>query len=136
MDTAPNPLNDYLATVDPPYHELVHAAHQAILASGELFDIAIKYRMLTYTRGRDWRNWIIAVSQMKKAVNVRFFGGTLLDDPRGLLRYGDSHLASLDIPNLEAFDADVVTGFVTQALGLVEYVRAHERELPRADARG
>ena len=121
--TRSNPLDDYLATVDPSYHDLVRVAHQAILASGEPFDIAIKYRMLMYTRGGDWRNWIIAVSQMKRAVNVRFLGGTLLDDPGGRLRYGTSHLETLDIPTLEAFDADVVTGYARQACRLYDTVR-------------
>lgn len=133
MDPSPAAtLATFLDTVDPTYHPVVRAVHEATLASGVPFDVAIKYRMLTYTRERDWRHWVVAVSQMKKAVNVRFLAGTLLDDPRGLLRAGTSHLKTLDIPTLEAFEADVVTAFARQASGLYEYVRDHGDELPRA----
>ena len=51
------PLDQFLAATDPAYHPLVRAVHEAILAAGVPFDVAIKYRLLSYTVDQDWRHW-------------------------------------------------------------------------------
>lgn len=46
---------------------LVRAVDAAVRDSGAAFDVAIKYRMLMYTFKGDWRHWVCAISQTKKA---------------------------------------------------------------------
>lgn len=123
------PLETYIETVDPPFRDLVRAADAAVRASGADFDVDVKYRMLMYALNKDWRHWVIAISQMKKAVNVRFLWGVLLDDPAHLLRAGTSHLMTLDFASADEFDPALVTAYVKEAVEKYDYFKEHQKEL-------
>ena len=109
-------LSTYLATVQPRWAPLVRALHEAVLAAAPELEVHTAYRMLLYTRGRDYRHWVCAIGPTKAAVCLRFLYGVLLDDPQGRLRPGTSTLKTLDIPSLEALDTEVVAGYVRQAV--------------------
>ena len=84
-------LAEYLASLDGDSAPVLTALDAAILDAYPDFDVAVKYRMLMYTLGRDWRNWVCAIGAAKNGgAALRFLYGVILDDPRGVLRAGTS----------------------------------------------
>lgn len=122
----------YLAGIDARFVPIVEALDSAIMRACADFDVAIKYRMLTYTLGQDYRHWICAIGVTKKTVCLRFLYGVMLDDPRGVLRAGTSILKTLDVASLEEVDAQLVTDYVTEAVGKYEEFKAEARKRQKA----
>ena len=122
-------LDAYVDGIDIGFHKLVRDVDAAVRDCGANFDIAIKYRMLMYTFNNDWRHWVCAISQTKKAVNLRFLYGVLLSDSAHVLRAGSSILKTIDFTAPEDFDPKLVTNYVTEAVGLYEYYREHEKDM-------
>lgn len=123
-----SPLEDYLAGIEERFVPLVRVLDAAVRRACPDFDVAIKYRMLTYTLGRNYRHWICAISTTKHAVNLRFLYGVMLDDPRGVLRAGTSILKTLDVVVLEDVDAQLVTEYVKEAVDKYDAFKADMRK--------
>jgi uncharacterized protein YdhG (YjbR/CyaY superfamily) len=83
-------FEDYLAGVDDAAAETLRDLDAAVRAAAPELEMAIKYRMPSYTLDGRWRQWVVALSATKDAVNLRFLWGVLLDDPLGVLRPGTS----------------------------------------------
>jgi hypothetical protein len=126
---APDPIDSYLADVDPQAHALVRELDAAVRSAHDGFDVAIKYRIPTYALGEDWRFWTCAVQATGKVVSLRFLYGVLLEDPLHVLRKGSSVLMSWD----HAVDAPVhvaaVGDYVREAVGKHAYYKAHSAEI-------
>jgi hypothetical protein len=86
--------------------------------------------MLTYTLGGNYREWICAIGVTKHAVNLRFLYGVMLDDPHDVLRAGTSILKTLDVPTLDAVDAQLVTDYVKEAVAKYDAFKANARKQP------
>jgi hypothetical protein len=111
-----DPLDEYLTGVDDAAAETLRQLDAAVRAAAPELELAIKYRMPTYTLERRWRQWVVALSVTKDAVNLRFLWGVLLDDPRGVLRPGTSTLMTWDLPRGADVDAAAVGDYVREAL--------------------
>jgi hypothetical protein len=72
--------------------------------------------MPTYTLDGRWRQWVVALSVTKDAVNLRFLWGVLLEDPLKVLRPGTSTLMTWDFPRGGTVDAAAVASYVREAL--------------------
>jgi hypothetical protein len=96
-------LETYLAGADPASKPLVVALDRAVRRAHPGFDVTVKYGILMYALGGDWRTWVCAIDARKKGVALRFLYGVLLKDARHVLRAGTSVLKTWDI----AVDADV-----------------------------
>ena len=96
------------------------------------FDVAVKYRLVTYALGGDWRHWVCAINAQRSGVCLRFLYGVLLDDPHGVLRPGSANLMTLDLARGGPVDRAAVAGFVTQAVAKYEYFRANDRAVNEA----
>jgi hypothetical protein len=107
---------------------------EAILAVEPGFAVAVKYKILMYAQPGDWRHWVCAISANRGGSALRFLYGVLLDDPRGVLRPGSSTLMTWDFANGDAVEADAVGDYVRDALGRLEYFRAHAKQIA-ADAK-
>lgn len=116
-------LEDYLATVDEADHAGVRALHDAVLAAHPGFDVAVKYRILTYALGRDWRHWVCAVNVQRSGLCLRFLYGVLLEDPRGVLRPGSAQLMTWDLARGTELDPQAVADYVREAVSRYEYYR-------------
>lgn len=110
-------LPEYLASIDPTRRDDVVALNAAILAAYPAFDVAIKYRLLTYGLDDDWRTWVCAIDARPKGITVRFLYGVLLDDPLGVLRKGSSVLCNWDLPSGVPIDLDAVAAYAREAAG-------------------
>ncbi len=103
---------------------VVLALDRAVAAGADL-DTRISYQMLTYAVAGDFRHWICAIGVSKKAVNLRFLFGSLLNDPAGRFRAGTSPiLRTLDFASVEEVDEQMVTDYVRDAVSHLDYFRA------------
>jgi hypothetical protein len=109
-------LTTYLATVDPRFPPLVRALHAAVREAAPELTVAVKYHMLMYAVGGDYRRWVCAIGVTKNAANLRFLYGVRLSDPARVLRAGTSHLMTWDIASEEALDAPAVQAYVREAV--------------------
>jgi hypothetical protein len=114
--TAARALDAYLAGLDPESRAVVVALDRAVRKAYADFDVAVKYRMLMYTIGADWRTWVCAIGTSKQRVHLRFLYGVLLDDPREVLRAGSSVLKTWDFAFDEAVNARAVGAYVKEAV--------------------
>ena len=119
------PLDEYLAIYDDAAGRLFVQLDAAIRQEAPELDVAIKYRLLSYTVDRDWRHWVCAVNATKSAVCLRFLWGVLLDDPLGVLRPGTSTLMTWDIPRGSDIDAASVGRYVREALAKRDHFLAN-----------
>jgi hypothetical protein len=128
------PLEEYLATVDEAAAPTLRALDAAVRAAAPELELAIKYRMPTYTIDKHWRQWVVALSVTKDAVNLRFLWGVLLKDPLKVLRPGTSTLMTWDFPRGADVDAAAVGSYVREALDDRDHFLANAEQIS-ADAR-
>jgi hypothetical protein len=110
------PLEAYLPTVREDARDTVRALAAAVDAAGVDFDCKVTYRMLVYTFGQRWHEWVVAIGVSKSSVNLRFLFGTRLDDPAGILRAGSTTAAQADFTSVAEVDAELVTSYVREAV--------------------
>ena len=122
-------LDTYLAGVDPRARRVVRELDRAICAAHSDFDVAIKYRILMYTIGQNWRRWVCAINATAKRVSLNFLYGVLLDDPRHVLRGGTSVLMSWDLAFDDEVDAAGVGAYVAEAVRRYDEYASNEDEI-------
>ena len=131
-DTA---LEAYLEGVGPEAKVLVLALDEAIRRAYPSFDRAVKYKILMYALGGDWRTWVCAIDATKRGVGLRFLYGVLLDDPRGVLRAGSSVLKTWDFAFDESIDPAAVGAYVSEAVSRYGAYKARSAEVLTASRR-
>jgi hypothetical protein len=109
-------LKTYLTGVEPAAAPLVTALDNAIGKAHPGFDVAIKYKILLYALGGDWRTWVCAIDARKNSVGLRFLYGVVLDDPRRVLRAGSSVLMTWDFAVGDSVDSAAVGAYVSEAV--------------------
>lgn len=110
-------LQAFTASLSPEFSQTVTQLDQ-IIHSAAALDSAIKWRNLTYAVNGDFHHWICAFLAAKKTVTLRFHFGSLLSDPEGVLRKGESQwMRSLDFEPGGEVDAELVRRFVREAVG-------------------
>jgi hypothetical protein len=109
-------LETYMADVHAGARPLVLALDRAIRKAHPGFDVAVKYRILLYALGGDWRTWVCAIDARKNSVGLRFLYGVLLDDPRRVLRAGSSVLKTWDFALGAKVDQAAVGAYVSEAV--------------------
>jgi hypothetical protein len=124
-----HPLEEYLAGVDDDAVPTLRALDAAIRAAAPELELAIKYRMPTYTLDGRWRYWVAALSTTRTAVNLRFLWGVLLSDPLGVLRPGSSTLMTWDFAREAEIEPDAVGRYVREALDTRDHFLAHGAEI-------
>jgi len=126
------PLEEYLAVYDEAAGRMFVELDRTIRAAAPELEVAIKYRLLSYTVERDWRHWVCAVNATKSAVCLRFLWGVLLDDPLGVLRPGTSTLMTWDMPRGTDVDAAAVASYVREALAKRDHFLANAEQISAA----
>jgi hypothetical protein len=125
-------LEEYLASYDDAAGRMFVRLDRAIRVAAPDLEVAIKYRLLSYTVEQDWRHWVCAVNATRAAVCLRFLWGVLLDDPLGVLRPGTSTLMTWDMPRGTAVDAAAVGAYVTEALAKRDHYLTNAAEITAA----
>ncbi len=129
-----SPVEEYLSVYDAEAGEIFVQLDRAIRQAGPDLDVAIKYRLLSYTLDQDWRHWMCAVNATRSAVCLRFLWGVLLDDPLGVLRPGTSTLMTWDMPRGADVEAAAVGDYVRNALATRDHFLANAEQIS-AEAR-
>ena len=129
---AVDPLEEYLALYDEAAGRVFVQLDAAIREAAPELEVAIKYRLLSYTVERDWRHWVCAVNATRSAVCLRFLWGVLLDDPLRVLRKGSSTLMTWDIPRDATVDTAAVASYVRNALATRDHFIANAEEISAA----
>jgi hypothetical protein len=111
-----DPLETLLARSRADAHPTVRALVAAVERAGPELERRFTYGMLLYTLDARWRDWIAAIGVSKSTVNLRFLHGDRLDDPAGRLRPGSSTLMTIDYTAADEVDADLVAGYVREAV--------------------
>jgi hypothetical protein len=113
---AESALETYLPTIREDARDTVRALAAAVDAAGVDFDRKVTYRMLVYTFGQRWHEWVVAIGVSKSAVNLRFLFATDLKDPAGILRLGTSTAGQADFKSAAEVDGELVTAYVREAV--------------------
>jgi hypothetical protein len=124
-------LETYIGGVDVAV-PLVVALDAAIRKAHPEFDVAIKYRILTYALHGDWRTWVCAIDATRKGVCLRFLYGVLLDDPHRVLRAGSSVLKTRDFAFDEDIDPASVGAYVADAVARYGAYKANTHDVLEA----
>lgn len=110
-------LEEYLATlVDPRGERAVRQLDRIIRATEPSLDAAVKYKILMYGLGGDFRTWVCAINSGRRHVSVNFLYGVMLDDPRKVLRAGSSVLMSWDFDFDEEIEAATLGPYIAEAV--------------------
>lgn len=118
---------EFLATVGTDKAAMVNELADAVEAAAPSLAPRFSYRMLTFVDGNDLRNWVVAISTTKKAVQLRFLFGTHMTDDAGVLRPGSSTLSSIDYQTREDIDLAVVERYVREAADNHSEFKAKDR---------
>jgi hypothetical protein len=129
MSTA---LEAYLTEVDQAATPALTRLDHVITRTYPDFAVAVRYRLLMYAVGNDWRHWVCAISPTKRGVSLRFLYGVMMSDPRRVLRGGTANLMSWDFGRDEAIDEAGVREYVAEAVALYPQFRANAKEVNEA----
>jgi hypothetical protein len=113
---ARSPLEEYLPTVREDAHATVRVLVAAIEAAGAALDCKVTYKMLVFTFGQRWHQWVVAVGVSRSVVNLRFLYANELDDPAAILRIGSATAGQVDFRTAADVDAELVTAYVREAV--------------------
>lgn len=81
------------------------------------FDVAVKWRQLTFAVDGDFDHWVCAVAATKRQVHLAFHFGSLLREPElGFEPSESKYVRKLRYRSVEDVDEAVVRELVTQAL--------------------
>jgi hypothetical protein len=123
-------LQTYLTGLAPDREALTRQLDAAIRTSHPGFDLAVKYGILMYALGGDWRHWVVALdARPRTGVGLRFLYGVLMADPRHVLRGGSSVLMTWDFAPGADVDAVAVGDYVAEAVRLYPEYRANDRAI-------
>ena len=102
--------------VDPRAAARVRILDRVVRDAGPDLASTVKYKILMYALGGDWRTWVCAIDATKKGVSLRFLYGVILDDSRGMLRAGSSVLKTWDFAFDDPIDPEAVASYVADAI--------------------
>lgn len=118
----------HLAGLDPRYQPVARALHAAIIQAAPELRAAIKWGRLSYLLDGSGLLWVCAVTTTSQAANLRFFYGTPMADPAGVLRGGKSRMMTWDIATLNELDLPLVQAYVREAVKLAAGYEAGGRQ--------
>jgi len=129
-------LERFAAGLAPERAELTRRLHAVVTAAHPGFHVAIKYNLLMYAIGDDWRHWVVAIDgRPKSGVGLRFLYGVMLPDTLSKLRAGSSVLMTWDFGPGSEVDEEAVRSYVIEAVSLYPEYKANDKRI-LASARG
>ena len=115
---ARQPLEEFLATKDESIHPMIITLDRAILKGAPDVDAAIKWRQYMYSFDAKWMAPLCTIDTTKKGIALRFMSGDMMEDPLGVLRFGDSTMGTWDIPFDSKIKAADITRYVKAAVAV------------------
>jgi hypothetical protein len=101
-----------------------------IVMSQSSFDVAIKWRQLTFAVDGDFDHWICAVAATSRQARLTFHFGSMLRDSAGLLEPSDSrYVRKIGFSSAKDVDAVALRDLLTEAIDTLPRFRATRRGL-------
>ena len=123
-------LESYVEGLPPDRAALSRELDGAIGKAHAGLDVAIKYGILMYALGGDWRHWVVAIdAKPARGVGLKFLYGVMMSDDRHVLRAGTSVLMSWDFSSAAVFDHAAVETYVDEAVRLYPKYKADEQAI-------
>jgi hypothetical protein len=123
-------VNQFLSGTSPQTQEIVNAIIAVISSTEHNFDMAIKWRRLTFALEHDFHHWICAIDITKTYVGIIFHFGGLLNDPHNKFKVGaSSFLRKIEIRSLREIENDVIRNFIDQAVDKRPYFKENWKRL-------
>lgn len=130
QDSSAQLTAQFLQSTPPQTQEIVKAIVAVICSTEHNFDMAIKWRRLTFALEHDFHHWICGIEITKSYVGIIFHFGGLLDDPRGKFKIGASNfLRKIEIRSLREIENDVIQDFIDQAVNKLPYFKENWKKL-------
>lgn len=127
-----NPKVTFLRNVDDNLRDAATALTKIIESSHKDFDVAIKWRQLTYGLNKDFDHWICALSANKKTVNLVFHFGSLLKDKNRLFTKQDSKFTrKVEIQSVKDIDEAAIKDLLGQAIDKLQYFKQNWKTLAK-----
>lgn len=128
-------ISDFTAGAPTEFAEIVRRLAEIIEGSGIQFESALRWKQLTYTLNDDFHHWICSINITKKAVDLNFHFGGLLNDPGNLFHKKMSRfLRKLSFKNIHAVDKEMIVDFLNQAVGNLRYFKENWKEIQNRSA--
>jgi hypothetical protein len=122
----------FLKDVDDSLRGATAELAKIIEASHKDFDVAIKWRQLTYGLNKDFDHWVCALSANKKAVNLVFHFGSLLEDKNKLFTKQDGKFTrKIEIQSAKDIDKAAIKDLLSQAIKKLPYFKENWKTLAK-----
>ena len=123
-------LNDYLRNVEPQFQEIIKKIFNIIQLHKINYDVAIKWKQLTFAFNNDFNHWICAIGTTKKSVNLVFHFGGLLEDKNNLFKTGTSKfLRRIEHKTLSDINEKQVNVLLNQAIDKLQYFKDNWKDI-------
>ena len=130
QDKSASLISEFIGDATPQTQEVVKRVINVIDSMGNDFDMAIKWRQLTFALDNDFHHWICAISITKRYTGLHFHFGGLLVDSHNKFKVGTSRfLRKIEIRMPDEVDEDVIRDFISQAVNKLPYFKANWKEL-------
>jgi hypothetical protein len=124
---ATDPNTEFLEHLTPGAREVAERLI-LIVTSHAAFDVAIKWRQLTFAVDGDFDHWVCAVAATARQTRLAFHFGAWLDDPAGVFEASDAEFVrKISYRSVDDVDEGVVRELLTQALEALPRFRARRR---------
>ena len=122
-------VTDFLEGLTPPVRDVAERLILIVTAHAA-FDVAIKWRQLTFAVDGDFDHWVCAVAATSKQARLTFHFGAWLDDREGVFEPSDAvYVRKVSYSAAGDVDEAVVRGLLGQALDALPRFRATRRGL-------
>jgi hypothetical protein len=114
-------IDSYTKNLSDSQNEIVQKLVNILLSENN-FDVAIKWKQLTFTIDKDFHHWIVAINVTKNSVNLLFHFGGLLQDSTEIFKVGESKfLRKVEFLDAQSVDKKVISDLLQQALAKRKY---------------
>ena len=95
------------------------------VSAAQIFDVAIRWKQLTFALDDDFDHWVCAVAASTERVFLSFHFGSMLTDSMGVFAPSDAKFVRrIGYASVEDIDGRVIADLVRQAVDLLPAFRA------------
>lgn len=112
------------------FQNIINRIVEIIQESNISFNIAIKWKQLTFAIENDFHHWICSINITKKFVGLNFHFGGLLEDPDNHFLSGTSKfLRKLEFKNAAEINSALINNFLIQATKKLPYFKENWKSI-------
>jgi hypothetical protein len=122
-----DPTTEFLNSLAPGARDVAERLI-VIITDRSAFDVAIKWRQLTFAVAGDFDHWICAVAATTRGANLTFHFGSMLSDPAGAFASSDAkYVRKIGYASASDVDEAGLRNLLTQAIDTLPRFRQQAR---------